>query len=203
MSIRVAAPPRTAPQQREGSVRDRVLDAAIRLFASEGYFRTSLPDIQRAAGVSIGAIYHHFEGKDDLAAAVYDGVLERMERVFAACLSGEDTFQQRFSRLLGELFALVEEEPELVEYALYVKHREISQQIPPVCSSAPFVMLQEHVKRAMDRGELRRGDVVVATATLMGPAIRLIQLRLDGLLDEAPERVRQQLVENARRALSP
>jgi len=193
-----SASPSTTP-----TVRERVIAAAIELFARDGYFQTSLPDIQQQAGVSIGAIYRNFASKDELAATVYDLVLDAIGELFRVNLDGRDDFLERFRGLLSDLFRLTEERPELIEYALYVKHREISQEIGPVCSSEPFVYLQARVADAMRRKQLRSGDVVVTTATLMGPPLRLIQLSLDGLLRPPLAGTVDTLIDNARRALAP
>jgi AcrR family transcriptional regulator len=45
---------------------DVLLDAAFRVFAAQGYRATRLEDVAEAAGVTKGAIYHYFNGKEDL-----------------------------------------------------------------------------------------------------------------------------------------
>jgi AcrR family transcriptional regulator len=175
----------------------------MELFARRGYFQTSVPDIQRRAEVSVGAIYRHFASKDDLAAAVYDHVLETVGELFRRNLEGDGDFLTRFRGLLGDLLRLTEQRPHLVEYALYVKHREIGHDIGPICSSEPFLYLQGRVADAMRAGELRSGDVVLTTATLTGPALRLIQLHLDGLLRTPLTEALGPLMDNALRALAP
>ena len=44
----------------------QIMDAAISLFTIKGYEKTSLSDVARAAGVTRGAIYWHFENKGEL-----------------------------------------------------------------------------------------------------------------------------------------
>lgn len=44
----------------------QIMDAAVTLFSSKGYEKTSLSDVARAAGVTRGAIYWHFENKGEL-----------------------------------------------------------------------------------------------------------------------------------------
>lgn len=51
-------------------VRNRLLDAAARLFQSHGYQSMSTPQIAAAAGVSHGAMHHHFPTKKQLGIAV-------------------------------------------------------------------------------------------------------------------------------------
>jgi len=48
----------------------RVLDCATELFASRGYAEVSLDDVARAAGVTRGAVYHHYKHKIGLFGAV-------------------------------------------------------------------------------------------------------------------------------------
>jgi AcrR family transcriptional regulator len=63
------APGRTRAND-PGAMRRRVLDAAAGAFQSHGYHSTSTHDIMRAAGVSGGALHHHFPSKKALAVAV-------------------------------------------------------------------------------------------------------------------------------------
>jgi AcrR family transcriptional regulator len=65
---RTKKPDRPAPAQEPetGSTRERILSAAERLFAEQGYGNVSMPVIAAAAGITAGAIYKHFEGKEEL-----------------------------------------------------------------------------------------------------------------------------------------
>jgi len=61
--------------------RDRILDAAERVFSRRGVSRTSLDDVARAAGVTRGAIYWHFKDKADLFGAMLGRVTLPMEEM--------------------------------------------------------------------------------------------------------------------------
>jgi AcrR family transcriptional regulator len=56
--------------------RDEIIAAALRCFALKGYQRTSMADIIEESGLSAGAIYGHFSGKQELFAAVAGRVLD-------------------------------------------------------------------------------------------------------------------------------
>jgi AcrR family transcriptional regulator len=58
--------------RRDGA--ERLLAAALRLFAEKGYERTTIPDIQAAAGLSpgSGALYKHFPSKEAVLVAIVD-----------------------------------------------------------------------------------------------------------------------------------
>ena len=67
-----------------GSVPERLVDAATRLFADRGFDRVAVQEIVDAAGVTKGAMYHYFGSKDDLLHEIYARVLrmqiERLEK---------------------------------------------------------------------------------------------------------------------------
>jgi AcrR family transcriptional regulator len=64
------------------AARTRLLDAARELFAREGYQHVSIQDVLNQAGLSRGALYHHFKSKTDL----FEAVLEATETEIAAAL---------------------------------------------------------------------------------------------------------------------
>jgi AcrR family transcriptional regulator len=55
-----------SPQRASDETRARILGAAERLFAEQGFSLVSMPAIAKASGITAGAIYRHFAGKDDL-----------------------------------------------------------------------------------------------------------------------------------------
>jgi AcrR family transcriptional regulator len=66
--------------------RERILDAAERLFAAHGFAGTSLRAVTREAEVNLAAVHYHFGTKEDLLRAVLDRVVvpvnrERLERL--------------------------------------------------------------------------------------------------------------------------
>jgi AcrR family transcriptional regulator len=69
------------------ATRQALLDAACKLFGEHGYAATSIDDVAHAANVTKGAFYHHYDGKQELFAGVYEQVKREVsERVAAAFL---------------------------------------------------------------------------------------------------------------------
>ena len=70
------APGKRAAQGR--ATRGQLIEVATRLFAEHGYESTSIEAVLTAAGVSRGALYHHFAGKEALFEAVVSAVSEQV-----------------------------------------------------------------------------------------------------------------------------
>ncbi len=66
------------------SARERLLSAALERFEADGALAATLEDIRRQAGVSVGALYHHFPDKAGLAAALYDELARGFQEGFLA-----------------------------------------------------------------------------------------------------------------------
>ncbi len=73
---------RRTQAERSEATRDALIEAARELFAEHGYAGVGTEEIVRAAGVTRGALYHHFEGKRELFEAVYERIeAELTERI--------------------------------------------------------------------------------------------------------------------------
>src|SRR3954469_23931856 len=83
-SPRTATRKKPAPKAPEANgtsgKRERILDAAVRVFAQEGFYNAKVSQIAHAAGVADGTIYLYFKSKDELRISLFE---DRMERVNA------------------------------------------------------------------------------------------------------------------------
>lgn len=173
-----------APTRRRGSeLRDQVLDTALRLFSESGYFNTSIHDIRRAAGVSIGAIYHHFGNKETLARSLYERLLGQMDAAIGEACVGESGCLARSRAIIARLFELTAEEPQMMQFVLLAQHREYLPEEPPICSSQPFQFMRQVVEEGIAAGEIRPIEPWVAASAMFGGALRMMNLSLDGVLE--------------------
>lgn len=163
---------------------ERVLGAALNLFTDQGYFNTSIPDIVKASSVSTGSIYHYFRDKEGIARSLYDTLVQRMELHFSEINAAHSTAHDRCRAAVELLFQVTEEEPAVMRFMLFSRHREFIPDQTPVCSSRPFVQMREMVTAGMQSGEVREITPIVAASAVFGGALRLIHLRLDGILDK-------------------
>ena len=163
--------------------KEQVLATALRLFSEKGYFNTSVHDIQRKAEVSIGSIYHHFGNKEAIAKALFDHIESSMRDEITQITETYSNCHDRCRAVISYLFEETEKDRDAMQYMLYAKHREFMPEEKPVCSSRPFTLMKEMVEEGMRAGEILQMDISVAAVSIFGGAIRLIFLRLDGVLE--------------------
>ena len=97
------------------STRQRILEQAHQLILQQGFAATSLDQMLERAGVTKGAFFHHFDSKEQLAAALVDRYLDDERRTFEATMGraeklSSDPLQQVLIglALLEEMFAALE-----------------------------------------------------------------------------------------------
>ena len=88
---------------------ENILEAALRLFASEGYNATSTKKVAKEAGVSEGLIFRHFGNKEGLLMAILDLGKERFQKVYANIVLQSDP-NEVIRKAILMLFEVPEEE---------------------------------------------------------------------------------------------
>src|SRR5947199_2724870 len=83
MATKATARSRRTQRERSDTTTSELIAAARELFANDGYRGTSLDDVGDAAGLTKGAIYHHFASKDELFAAVFESEEQRLAEIGA------------------------------------------------------------------------------------------------------------------------
>jgi AcrR family transcriptional regulator len=164
------------------NLQQTILDSALKLFTTKGYFNTSIQDIRRDANISIGAVYHYFASKEELASALYDSLLEKITADFLAIKNRYDTAHDQCKAIMALLFDLTESNPAQMAFMLYAKHREFIPTVTPICSSRPFAMMREMVQEGINNKEIVDLDLIIVSNCLFGGMFRLINLRLDNTI---------------------
>lgn len=70
---------------------ETILSVSARLFLEKGFDKTSMQDIAETAGISKGAIYHHFQSKDDIVKAVTEKQAQTITATIENWLSESDS----------------------------------------------------------------------------------------------------------------
>jgi AcrR family transcriptional regulator len=168
---------RRSQQERSQQTVGQVVDAARELFGTSGYAATSLGDVAARAGLSKGALYHHFpEGKPDLFRAVF----EREQAALARRVV-------RASRLEPDPWdAFFEGCRAFVEASLDLRVRQITLLDAPAvlgwhemrALEAPhsFAILRAGLRQAVDDGRLHDRDPNVLAHLVLGAMCEGVEL---------------------------
>jgi AcrR family transcriptional regulator len=91
------------PGDEQLSTRQRIVHAAVSLFAEQGFDATSVNQVVAKAGVAKGALYHHFASKDDLLYEVYRELVDRQLAGLTEILSRGWPADQSLRALIADL----------------------------------------------------------------------------------------------------
>jgi AcrR family transcriptional regulator len=110
---------RRTQAQRAADTRDALIAAARQLFAAHGFADVALETIVRAAGVTRGALYHHFADKTELFAAVFEQVEgELAARMGQAIVAANQTDPVTIMRLGVDFWLDASSDPEVQRIVL-------------------------------------------------------------------------------------
>ncbi len=104
-----------------GERRERILASAAELIAERGYHAVSMADIGVASGVVGPAIYRHFDSKSDLLAALFERVVDNLQKRATAIVEQSRNEAEALTGLVSDQVALVMDQRELA----IVYYREV------------------------------------------------------------------------------
>lgn len=143
------------------NTREKIIDAAWRLFYRQGYDDTTVEEIIEESGTSRGSFYHYFPGKDDLLSTLADV----FDRKYEALMRTMDPEMDRFDQLMylnRELFAMMENSTPLDLVARLYSSQLVTRGDKSLMdhNRIYYRLLRQIVLQGQERGELRR-DVTV------------------------------------------
>src|SRR5882757_3328819 len=90
-----------------GDKRERILDAAERVFAQHGFFAARVSEIAKEAGVADGTIYLYFKSKDELLISLFESRMERFNQLLATAIAPAARPTDRLLALIRTYLTLV------------------------------------------------------------------------------------------------
>src|SRR5258706_13378855 len=96
------------------ATREKILEAALRLFRKRGFERTTMRDVAKAAGVAVGAAYYYFPSKDALVLAYYDRTQEAHSALAREGMKQADSLDGRLRAVLHTKFDTIERDRKLL-----------------------------------------------------------------------------------------
>ena len=141
-----------APEEK----RQRLLGAAVRVFAAKGYHACRVGDIAEEAGVAYGLLYHYFPSKEAVLETIFrDTWTQMLDRIREVETSGEPAGEQ-IRRVAALVLRTWKRDPDLVRVLVreVTRSPQLQNEIDEI--GLAFDALERIIAAGQEQGELRR-----------------------------------------------
>ena len=185
--------------------KENILKIALKLFSTNGFYSTTIPDIAKAVGMSVGNFYNYFKSKDILAKELIMYISEYIGKNIREINEKEISTQEKIEQIVKMYFEMAEVHPEMIEYFLrvYLSNREVFKDgcEGMICVS-PFVTeLMIFFEEGVKKGDLRDQDFFSAFGLFMGYLGGMVFLKGEAVLPKKIEEYIDDISENIYNAL--
>jgi AcrR family transcriptional regulator len=181
-----------------GGRRDTILQAALECFSARGFAATTIEEIRERSGASVGSIYHHFGGKEGLAAELYVDGLRGYQEGFRRALESSDEPEGGVRALVRHHLRWVERNPELARFLMNRRETELlaaTRARVRELNRAFFPYVTAWVERWVDAGSLRPLSADLREPVLLGPCQEFSRLWLAGRTRVSLRRAERELAD--------
>jgi AcrR family transcriptional regulator len=162
---------------RDGThTRERIERAALRLFVQRGIAETSIRDISIEAGVSQGAMYTHFESKEELAWHLFAESFSEIGSELQRLARDDTALRDKLRAMIHYVFQSFDHDWESVTYVFLARHAHLKNITRRLGN--PYVAFRTVIAQEMRRGRIPRGNIDVAASMVTGSIIQVIDIRI-------------------------
>ena len=160
------------------STKEKILDAALTLFAENGYDGTSVEQIANIVGIKAPSIYKHYKGKEDILNALIDSAETRYEEMFGSekNIGRVPQSREEFIKVTMERISFTMRDPIIRKTRmLLVQEQFRNERISEVTTRHQLDGIQgmfaKIIKGMMDEGIVKNDDPALLAAELTAPAV--------------------------------
>ena len=168
----------------QSSIRQKqIIDAALSCFSEKGFTETSIADICRKAGASTGSVYHHFQSKGRLAAAVYLEGIRDYQSGMIQKLSEQESARDGIHAIVTYHLSWVEENPDWSQFLFQKRHADFMGDIEAEMNqlNAEFAKaMSVWYQKCVEVGRLRIFPRDVLISLILGPCQEFSRIYISG-----------------------
>jgi len=172
--------------KRSQSRKDSIIRAALHCFNEFGYSETTMSMIRKYAGASTGSIYHHFENKDQLAAAVYlEGILD-YQKSYLCELAKHQTARAGVFAIVRHHIQWIHRNPEWARYLNRMRHARFMARMEDQFQQANRSFMEsvgQWFGKHIVSGKVKKLPRPIFNSVLMGPLQEYTRIKLAGHSD--------------------
>lgn len=162
------------------SKHERILDAALELFARRGYQATAVPDIAKAAGVATGTIYRYFDTKDALLNVLYQGWKGELNACVLAPAPDGFSAREEFGVMWRRLTGWLAEYPAQATFLELHYHKPLLDEKSRDSDRVFVQAIDRFVVDAVASGDVRPMPSKLVVALIWGAALGVLKMASDG-----------------------
>jgi AcrR family transcriptional regulator len=170
----------TVPRHRFADTRNRIEQAAIRLFVEKGVAETTVRDIARAVDLSEGALYRHFVSKEELVWLVFERryveFADRLQALADTAVNSRD----KVAAMIRGFCDAHDDDPTVFRFLLFVQHGQLGKL--QAHTLTPVGVMRSVLERAIVAGDIPPQDPDLATALVFGVVLEPVQFAAYGRL---------------------
>jgi AcrR family transcriptional regulator len=159
------------------SVRDKVLAAAVQMFAEYGYHAATMRDIARIAGIQAASIYYHYASKQALLVEVMETHMRQLNANLEHIVSKQDTVQQRLYEAISNhirLHTTYKSEFFIIDTEIRALKGENRGEVLALRDQYED-LFQKLLREGMEQGVLRQTDVKVSSYAIIAMCTEVAQ----------------------------
>lgn len=169
-------------KERRSTVGERsrraILDAALECFTRLGWAATTIEDIRKVSGASVGSVYHHFGAKEGIAVALYIDCLRQYQEALRGRLEREHDAEAFVRAVVVHHITWSRAHPEAARYLIQMRRDEAVSAAEPEVQEATGDFARDgyaRLKAFVKEGQLLRLPTTAYMPLLMGPAQELLR----------------------------
>src|SRR3954447_15375699 len=167
-----------------------ILDAAVRVFAAQGYEASRVGDVAKEAGVAYGLVYHYYGSKDAVLEAVFREAWGRLLTAVAVAEATAESAADQLALVVKIVLRAWRDDPDLVRLLVreVTRNPHIQDELDEIGQA--FASLERIVRRGQDEGTFRAEiDARIAAWMLYGALEEVLTGWVLGQLPDDAEHV--------------
>ena len=160
------------------STKEKILDAALTLFAENGYNGTSVEQIAKSVGIKAPSLYKHYKGKEDILNALIDSAEARYEEMFGSerNIGKIPESREEFIKVTMGRILFTMRDPVIRKTRMFLVQEQFrNQRTSEVTTRHQLDGIQEMfakiLRGMMDKGLVKEDDPELLSAELTAPAV--------------------------------
>ena len=168
--------------------RQAILDAALGLFADQGFHGTTIPEIARKAGVAAGTLYRYFDGKEAMVNVLYRDWRAQVQAFVLHDFPLSAGPRVQFGAYWQRLFAFTVKHPKAIAF-LDFHHAPYLDAKSLEAEKAGRATLKPFIEGAQEAGVLKGIQPEIIMAITIGALIGLVKASREGNIKLTPESI--------------